>query len=159
MTINSNTTSNTPATSTNRSSSTSAIGQGFVATHQGLHSLLNDLLSTVKGLRQQQVQQAERIDVLEKTVEQQKKTIQSLVVAVQDKGRPTDAAVLDPATTTTIASSTTSCAADAAADSEMIKQLRRELVGMIGEALASHEEEMERVLRKIKRLEKRAAQG
>lgn len=157
MTSNSNTTtSNTPASSSTNRSSSSAIGQGFVATHQGLHSLLNDLLSTVKGLRQQQVQQAERIDVLEKTVEQQQKTIQSLVVVpCQDKDHP----ITDPAATTSLASTTPPCATDAA-DSEMIKQLRRELVGMIGEALANHEEEMERILRKIKRLEKRAvAQG
>ena len=77
-----------PSASTNCSTASSAIDQGFVATHQGLHSVLTDLLSTVKGLRQEQVQQAEHTSVLEETVAQQTKTIQSLVVALQDKHYP-----------------------------------------------------------------------
>ena len=137
--------------------STSMIGDGIVATHKGLHSLMTDLLSTVKGLRAVQVEQAERIEALTKQVADQQLQITQLKKKTSRQGSTADSkgsvGHVDAPTPTTSTTgdhnNNNNNNNNSATDTDCIAMLRRELVGMIGTALAQHEEEMEALHHKV----------
>jgi hypothetical protein len=108
----------------------SSAARGYVATQQSLYGLVNDLLATVKGIRKQQKEQHEKIEELTKLVNQQKEELDRLRRQQQSNG----------ASVSTVSTPSTATAAASSANPDL-SQFRRELVGIIGEALAQHEEE------------------
>jgi DNA-binding protein H-NS len=132
--------------SSSTSSASTAAARGFVATHQSLNKLIQDLLETVKGLRREQKEQKEQIkeqqeniETLAKQMEDQKRLLHRLVQggllppSDDDNNTPNKAA--DPDSNKTNNNYTADLA-----------KLRRELVGMIGDALVQQEEELSAAL-------------
>ncbi|CAB9497458.1 expressed unknown protein [Seminavis robusta] len=118
------------------SASAPLTAKGYVATQQSLTGLVQELLATVKGLRREQKEQKEQIEELTSQLEDQKRLMKRLV----QRGLVSSGGEEEPST---------EAAATTEATPANLAKLRRELVGMIGNALAQQEEDIEAALIKV----------
>lgn len=140
-------------TTTIKSSSSPLTGTaaGYMATQNGLTHLLQDLLSTVKGMRKVQMEQTKRIEELEQQVKQQQQDLiqQSILLSgggFAEADDDDDAAFAKTIGTDSSMNTTTANSTRSNITREEFAKLRRELVGMIGAAMAHQEEELEAML-------------